>query len=901
LELQAFKQAIHMHHTTRRTLVVFSLAMILFMLFSTVTSNARSAPQVLLDDASFVFTPGFDHVAIQAFLDNQPGPLATYQVSLNGEVAPVAHVLSTASIGRPNSLSPRVIITLLELTTGVVRDPNPPRALLDRPFGLADPASASFEADLFAMGYLLRHHFAAYDPHEAPVLQLGNGQPYARPALPNAATYALETALARLAPDAATFERFIGNGEGSFKATLESLFGDALLAPAADLAQSVSPFLSTPFVGSFRAGSFFDHDTRPGVFIRFDGMSTGGYDKHDGTDYPMPMNVGNTIVAAADGVVIDVKIDQQEGADFVADCIKNRYSYTPVTAMIIQHQVEGVTFNTLYWHLESQGIATNPRTAQRFKIGDIILRGEAVGLSGNTGCSSGPHLHFAVQRNGIRTDPYGWCGAGNDPYPTANYVLWRDLNSTPAPCPATSQVTHWNFQFGTQGWTAIQGLSQPNQESTGISYLVTAVDPQIVSPHISVPAEHYNQIFFRMASQSDSCQSIYFRRLGDTGFSEDRAFHLTFLADGGTRSMLVDTGSHPLWNGTIVQLRFDPACHVINQAVRIDELAFVSQKQNWDFRFGTQGWVVNRGLSSPRQEESGVAYTVTQDDPQTLSPYLAVAAEQYPQIFFRMASQSDSCQSIYFRRLDDVGFSEDRAFNLTFLADGGTRSMLVDTGSHPLWNGTIVQLRFDPACHVTNQAVRIDDLAFVSRARSWDFKFGMQGWHIHHGLRLINQEAQGLSFAVIEEDPQLLSPMIAVPAAQYNRLTLKMASQSDSCQQIYFRRVDDAGFSEDRVFRLEVLADGGTHSAVVDTGLHPLWNGTIARLRFDPACSVLDQAVRIDQLAFTYVTPTPVTPTPITPTPVAPTPVTPTPVTPTPVTPTPETPRYRGFLPSVRR
>lgn len=37
--------------------------------------------------------------------------------------------------------------------------------------------------------------------------------------------------------------------------------------------------------------------------------------------------------------------------------------------------------------------------------GAVIRRGEVIGLSGSTGWSTGPHLHFEVRINGIRVDP----------------------------------------------------------------------------------------------------------------------------------------------------------------------------------------------------------------------------------------------------------------------------------------------------------------------------------------------------------------------------------------------------------------------------------------------------------------------------------------------------------------
>ena len=42
-----------------------------------------------------------------------------------------------------------------------------------------------------------------------------------------------------------------------------------------------------------------------------------------------------------------------------------------------------------YWHLKKDGVLVN--------VGDTILKSQLIGLSGNTGYSAFPHLHFEVQ------------------------------------------------------------------------------------------------------------------------------------------------------------------------------------------------------------------------------------------------------------------------------------------------------------------------------------------------------------------------------------------------------------------------------------------------------------------------------------------------------------------------
>lgn len=55
----------------------------------------------------------------------------------------------------------------------------------------------------------------------------------------------------------------------------------------------------------------------------------------------------------------------------------------------------GFGYNTIFAHLSKTNV----------KVGKFVKRGELIGKTGNTGLSSGPHLHYEVHHNGVVQDP----------------------------------------------------------------------------------------------------------------------------------------------------------------------------------------------------------------------------------------------------------------------------------------------------------------------------------------------------------------------------------------------------------------------------------------------------------------------------------------------------------------
>jgi murein DD-endopeptidase MepM/ murein hydrolase activator NlpD len=42
------------------------------------------------------------------------------------------------------------------------------------------------------------------------------------------------------------------------------------------------------------------------------------------------------------------------------------------------------------------------------KEGEMVRRGQAMGKSGSTGLTTGDHLHFSMQIDGVQVDPIEW-------------------------------------------------------------------------------------------------------------------------------------------------------------------------------------------------------------------------------------------------------------------------------------------------------------------------------------------------------------------------------------------------------------------------------------------------------------------------------------------------------------
>ncbi len=92
------------------------------------------------------------------------------------------------------------------------------------------------------------------------------------------------------------------------------------------------------------------------------------------------MKKGTKICAVRDGVVIRIKADGKKGGGNIKYRPDGNY-------IIIQHND---STRSGYWHLRHEALLV--------KVGDRVKQGQVIGLSGKSGYSYFPHLHFIVWR-----------------------------------------------------------------------------------------------------------------------------------------------------------------------------------------------------------------------------------------------------------------------------------------------------------------------------------------------------------------------------------------------------------------------------------------------------------------------------------------------------------------------
>jgi hypothetical protein len=150
------------------------------------------------------------------------------------------------------------------------------------------------------------------------------------------------------------------------------------------------------FFGDLFPNNFVDLDNSPGILDWHCGNAT--YDGHLGIDTEIldfsSQAVGVPIFAVLDGTVLEAHDGEPD--------MNTTGPNVPPNYVKLDHG-DGLT--TAYLHMKRNSVAVS--------VGQLVKAGQQIGLTGSSGMSTRPHLHFQSELNGVVFEPYaGSCRGG---------------------------------------------------------------------------------------------------------------------------------------------------------------------------------------------------------------------------------------------------------------------------------------------------------------------------------------------------------------------------------------------------------------------------------------------------------------------------------------------------------
>jgi squalene-hopene/tetraprenyl-beta-curcumene cyclase len=456
-----------------KILLIFVIISISLILTATWIMSARALDKpkestILIHNSQFVDAIPISESKMQELLNQFPGPLKNYQVTVDGKVYSGARILVNASLGRGYTVNPRVLLTIIELKSSLLTRPDSIPTLFNNIFDRGGMPSGFGHQVRWLSDYL----------GEAYLYYITN---LSQDEVKFAATYAIRDVLIKLGdhPNNSIYEELL-----QFSDLYKSLFDSDPMLPLQVNQSETIPFLRKPINQQYElnllhgaVNSFFDHelptyrnnneevrlfnnevkpdnDTDLIVDNQCDtnhlgyGTNYACYDGHDGLDYDVANNQEEDIVAAADGEIYIV-CHENEGGD--CDVFYGNY-------IVITHTLG---YQTLYAHLKE--IDLNPSTNLEWDVEDNIQAGQVVGDGGcsGDGCENdSDHLHFVVWRNGIVVDPFGWWNNVPDPWAEddrgeASHWLWHVSNVTDDRAPGFESFGQTNLRTTAAGWHGV--------------------------------------------------------------------------------------------------------------------------------------------------------------------------------------------------------------------------------------------------------------------------------------------------------------------------------------------------------------------------------------------------------------------------------------------------------------
>jgi len=336
------------------------------LIIPVVTPEAPGPAYKLIPDSELVYGPMGASFDIATFIHSKGGYLANYTQDVDGETLDAAQVVQL--IAQDYSISPRLLLAVLEYRSGWLTNPSPDPALGDTPFGFNDGWYVGLYRQLAWASIQLNSGFYRWRANNVTDWMLMDGSVVPIDPTINAGTAGVQNFFAKL-DDYSTWLRDVS--PGGFFDTYYLLFGypfDTAIEPLfpANLTQ---PLLDLPF-GSGETWAF-----------------TGG--PHLAWDAGTPFGA---LDFAPPGEALGC-VESNDWVTAVANGLVTRTGNGVVTLDLDGDGNEGTGWVIVYMHIESR---------DRVQPGTFLLAGQALGHpSCEGGISSGTHVHLARKFNGV--------------------------------------------------------------------------------------------------------------------------------------------------------------------------------------------------------------------------------------------------------------------------------------------------------------------------------------------------------------------------------------------------------------------------------------------------------------------------------------------------------------------
>jgi LasA protease len=318
----------------------------------------------IMPDSQFINGPAAIDFDIQAFVDSQPGWFRAYRQYASGRQRTGAELVELVATNY--SVSPRLLLALLEYQAGALSQPVMDEAVRDYPLGYVSRFHSGVYLQLVWAANYLNNGYYLWRNGKITEFDLSDGSIYRPDPWQNAASVALQRFFNET-EDVAGFKQ--ATGPEGLALTFATLFGDPWANDVGHIPGSLlQPELRLPFP----PGQLWSHTGGPHTGWG-EGEPWAALDFAPGTEQRGCVSTEAWATAMADGLVVR----------------------TDVGIVVLDLDGDGderTGWTLFYLHLAKENKA---------RVGQYILAGQPVGHpSCEGGSSTGTHIHIARKYNG---------------------------------------------------------------------------------------------------------------------------------------------------------------------------------------------------------------------------------------------------------------------------------------------------------------------------------------------------------------------------------------------------------------------------------------------------------------------------------------------------------------------